>query len=43
MGGLKAISNALNKGDVARAQMAAVLLGIPEPPLLKRAVIQKAR
>src|ERR1700733_4985030 len=37
-GGLKAICNALNDGDVARAQIAAVLLGIPDPPpLLKSA------
>lgn len=35
-GGLKAISNALNEGDVARAQIATVLLGIPDPlPLVK--------
>jgi hypothetical protein len=33
-GGLKAISNALNEGDVARAQVATVLLGIPGPPPL---------
>ena len=32
LGGLKAISNALNDGDVARAQIATVLLGIPDPP-----------
>lgn len=31
-GGLKAICNALNEGDVARAQIATVLLGIPDPP-----------
>jgi hypothetical protein len=31
-GGLKAIANALNKGDVARAQIATVLLGIPNVP-----------
>jgi hypothetical protein len=31
-GGLRAISNALNEGDVARAQIATVLLGIPDPP-----------
>jgi hypothetical protein len=31
-GGLKAISRALNEGDVARAQIAAVLLRIPEAP-----------
>jgi hypothetical protein len=32
MGGLNAISSALNRGDLARAQIATVLLGIPEPP-----------
>jgi len=32
IGGLKAICNALNEGDVARAQIAAVLLGIPDSP-----------
>lgn len=32
MGGLKAISNALNDGEIARAQIAAVLLSIPESP-----------
>ena len=37
MGGLKAICNALNEGDVARAQIAAVLLGIPDPPALTKA------
>jgi hypothetical protein len=37
-GGLKAICNALNESDVTRAQIAAVLLGIPEsPPLAKSA------
>ncbi|HTW34006.1 MAG TPA: hypothetical protein VMD53_05250 [Rhizomicrobium sp.] len=37
-GGLKAIANALNKGDVTRAQIAAVLLGIPHiVPLSKGA------
>jgi hypothetical protein len=35
-GGLKAICNALNEGDVARAHIAAVLLGIPEPPPLEK-------
>jgi hypothetical protein len=36
-GGLKAIANALNEGNVARAQIATVLLGIPDPlPLSKR-------
>jgi hypothetical protein len=32
MGGVRAISNALNEGDVARAQIATVLLGIPDLP-----------
>ncbi|HEX4159764.1 MAG TPA: hypothetical protein VHY79_14955 [Rhizomicrobium sp.] len=32
VGGLNAISRALNNGDIARAQIATVLLGIPEPP-----------
>ena len=37
-GGLKAIANALNEGDMARAQIATVLLGIPDvPPLSKHA------
>jgi len=36
MGGLKAISNALNNGDIARAQIATVLLGIPDPPPLAK-------
>lgn len=31
-GGLKAICNALNDGDMIRAQIATVLLGIPDPP-----------
>ncbi len=35
-GGLKAICNALNDGDVARAQIATVLLGVPEPPPLSK-------
>ena len=35
-GGLKAICNALNEGDVARAQIATVLLGIPGPPDLTK-------
>jgi hypothetical protein len=33
-GGLRAISNALNEGDVARAQIATVQLAIPDPPPL---------
>jgi hypothetical protein len=33
-GGLRAIASALNEGDVARAQIATVLLGIPDPPPL---------
>jgi hypothetical protein len=32
MGGLNAITRALNNGDIARAQVATVLLGIPDPP-----------
>jgi hypothetical protein len=37
-GGLKAIAKALNEGDVARAQIATVLLGVPDPlPLSKGA------
>ncbi len=35
-GGLKAICNALNDGDVARAQIATVLLSVPEPPPLSK-------
>lgn len=35
-GGLKAIARALNEGDIARAQIATVLLGVPDPlPLSK--------
>jgi hypothetical protein len=35
-GGLKVIASALNQGDVARAQIATVLLGIPDPPQLSK-------
>lgn len=35
-GGLRAIANALNEGDVARAQIGTVLLGIPDPPPLSK-------
>ena len=35
-GGLRAIANALNQGDVARAQIGTVLLGIPDPPPLSK-------
>ena len=35
-GGLKVIAKALNEGDVARAQIAAVLLGVPDPPPLSK-------
>lgn len=35
-GGLRAIASALNDGDVARAQIATVLLGIPDPPRLSK-------
>jgi hypothetical protein len=34
MGGLETIADALNAGNVARAQIATVLLGIPDPPTL---------
>jgi hypothetical protein len=34
VGGLKAICNALNDGDIARAQIATVLLAIPDTPAL---------
>ena len=33
-GGLNAISRALNDGDIARAQVATVLLAVPEPPTI---------
>lgn len=36
MGGVRAIANALNEGDVARAQIATVLLGVPELPDLSK-------
>ena len=35
-GGLRAIANAFNEGDVVRAQIATVLLGIPDPPQLSK-------
>jgi hypothetical protein len=35
-GGLAVIAKALNEGDVARAQVATVLLGIPHPPSLSK-------
>jgi hypothetical protein len=35
-GGLIAIAKALNQGDVVRAQVATVLLGIPHPPSLSK-------
>jgi hypothetical protein len=35
-GGLKAIANALNEGDMARAQVATLLLRIPNPPSLSK-------
>ena len=40
-GGLRAIANALNDGDVARAQIATVLLGIPDPPRLSKRVCSR--
>jgi hypothetical protein len=36
MGGLQAIAGALNAGELARAQIATVLLGIPDPPQLSK-------
>ena len=36
-GGLKAIAKALNEGDLPRAQIATLLLAIPDPPLAKAA------
>jgi hypothetical protein len=36
MGGVRAISNALNGGDLVRAQIATALLGIPELPVLSK-------
>jgi hypothetical protein len=38
IGGLRTIASALNSGDVARAQIATVLLGIPDPPRLSKTV-----
>jgi A nuclease family of the HNH/ENDO VII superfamily with conserved AHH len=38
MGGIRAIANALNEGDVARAQIATVLLRIPDQPVLSKGV-----
>ena len=35
-GGLAAIARALNEGNVARAQIATVLLGVPDPPPLSK-------
>ncbi|GEM_PF-2250901 len=35
-GGLTAIAKALNEGDVVRAQIATVLLGVPDPPSLSK-------
>ena len=35
-GGLKAIAKALNEGDIARAQIATVLLGVPDPLSLSK-------
>ncbi|HEX4158811.1 MAG TPA: hypothetical protein VHY79_10060 [Rhizomicrobium sp.] len=42
MGGLNAISRALNEGDIARAQIATVLLGIPDPPDLTKSAVSEA-
>jgi hypothetical protein len=35
-GGLAVIAKALNKGDLARAQIATLLLGLPDPPCLSK-------
>jgi hypothetical protein len=35
-GGLSVIAMALNEGDLARAQIATVLLGVPDPPSLSK-------
>ena len=35
-GGLAVIAKALNEGDVVRAQIATVLLGVPDPPSLSK-------
>jgi hypothetical protein len=37
-GGLTAIAKALDEGDGVRAQIATVLLGIPDPPSLSKGV-----
>ncbi|MGD0193026.1 MAG: hypothetical protein ABSD74_19990 [Rhizomicrobium sp.] len=42
MGGVRAIANALNEGDVARAQVATVLLAIPDPPVLAKGACSPA-
>lgn len=41
IGGLRAIANALNEGDVVRAQIGTVLLGIPDPPSLSKGVCSR--
>jgi hypothetical protein len=43
LGGLKAIAGALNAGDLARAQIATVLLGIPDPPQLSKGAATRQR
>src|ERR1700744_4966510 len=35
-GGLTVIAKALNEGDLVRAQIATVLLGVPDPPYLSK-------
>jgi hypothetical protein len=40
-GGLIVIAKALNEGDLARAQVAAVLLGIPNPPSLSKGALSR--
>ncbi len=43
MGGLQVVAKALNEGNLARAQIATVLLGIPDPPPLSKAASSRQR
>jgi hypothetical protein len=40
-GGLRAIANAFNDGDMARAQVATLLLRIPNPPSLSKGALSR--
>lgn len=40
--GLRVIAHALNEGNIARAQVATVLLAIPEPPSMKKGVSSRS-